>query len=80
MKDAGLPIGKAAAIAKLATSETATRVSHQVESHLYVKEEPISHLLIMIIQSHINTQAMQLMGQEGMVRGSGVERNYRDAR
>merc|ERR1712203_1183990 len=53
LKDAGLPIGKAAAIAKLATSETATRVSHQ---------------------------AMQLMGQEGMVRGSGVERNYRDAR
>ena len=38
MKDAGLPIGKAAAIAKLATSETATRVSHQVESHLHVKE------------------------------------------
>ena len=31
MKDAGLPIGKAAAIAKLATSETATRVSHQVK-------------------------------------------------
>merc|ERR1719209_1438928 len=53
MKDSGLPIGKAAAIAKLATSEVATRVSHQ---------------------------AMQLMGQEGMVRGSGVERNYRDAR
>ena len=25
-------------------------------------------------------QAMQLMGQAGMVRGSGVERNYRDAR
>ena len=25
-------------------------------------------------------QAMQLMGQEGMVRGNGVERNYRDAR
>ena len=80
MKDAGLPIGKAAAIAKLATSETATRVSHQVEQHLYVKEELISHLPIMIIQSHMNTQAMQLMGQEGMVRGSGVERNYRDAR
>ena len=79
MKDAGLPIGKAAAIAKLATSETATRVSHQVEPHLHVKE-PISHLFIMIIQRHINTQAMQLMGQEGMVRGSGVERNYRDAR
>ena len=38
MKDAGLPIGKAAAIAKLATSETATRVSHQVKQHLYVKE------------------------------------------
>ena len=30
MKDAGMPIGKAAAIAKLATSEVATRVSHQV--------------------------------------------------
>ena len=30
MKDSGLPIGKAAAIAKLATSEVATRVSHQV--------------------------------------------------
>jgi len=29
MKDSGLPIGKAAAIAKLATSEVATRVSHQ---------------------------------------------------
>ena len=43
MKDAGLPIGKAAAIAKLATSETATRVSHQVESHLHVKEEPSRH-------------------------------------
>ena len=28
----------------------------------------------------IIVQAMQLMGQEGMVRGSGVERNYRDAR
>ena len=33
MKDSGLPIGKAAAIAKLATSEVATRVSHQVEQH-----------------------------------------------
>ena len=43
LKDAGLPIGKAAAIAKLATSETATRVSHQVEPHLYVKEEPSPH-------------------------------------
>merc|ERR1719184_558062 len=53
LKDSGLPIGKAAAIAKLATSEVATNVSHS---------------------------AMQLMGEEGLVRGSGVERNYRDAR
>ena len=33
LKDSGLPIGKAAAIAKLATSEVATRVSHQVKEH-----------------------------------------------
>jgi len=53
LKDQGLPIGKAAAMAKLFASEVATNVSHS---------------------------AMQLMGEEGLVRGSGVERNYRDAR
>ena len=43
-------------------------------------------LMIMIVNNHDhanyedNMQAMQLMGPEGMVRGSGVERNYRDAR
>ena len=43
-------------------------------------------LMIMIVNNHANAnyedsmQAMQLMGPEGMVRGSGVERNYRDAR
>ena len=43
-------------------------------------------LMIMIVNNDAhanyedNMQAMQLMGQEGMVRGSGVERNYRDAR
>ena len=43
-------------------------------------------LMIMIVNSHADAnfkddmQAMQLMGPEGMVRGSGVERNYRDAR
>ena len=44
-------------------------------------------LMIMIVannDAHANyeddLQAMQLMGPEGMVRGSGVERNYRDAR
>ena len=42
--------------------------------------------MIMIVNSHADAnfkddmQAMQLMGPEGMVRGSGVERNYRDAR
>jgi len=53
LKDLGKPIGKAAAMAKLYTSEVATKVTHM---------------------------AMQVMGEEGMVRGSGVERNYRDAR
>ena len=43
-------------------------------------------LMIIIVNNHAhanyedNMQAMQLMGPEGMVRGSGVERNYRDAR
>ena len=43
-------------------------------------------LMIMIVNNHDHAnyeddmQAMQLMGPEGMVRGSGVERNYRDAR
>ena len=43
-------------------------------------------LMIMIVNNDAhanyedNMQAMQLMGPEGMVRGSGVERNYRDAR
>ena len=43
-------------------------------------------LIIMIVNNHDHAnyeddmQAMQLMGPEGMVRGSGVERNYRDAR
>ena len=43
-------------------------------------------LIIMIVDNHADAnyeddmQAMQLMGPEGMVRGSGVERNYRDAR
>ena len=43
-------------------------------------------LMIMIVNNDAHAsyeddlQAMQLMGPEGMVRGSGVERNYRDAR
>ena len=43
-------------------------------------------LMTMIVNNHAHAnyendmQAMQLMGPEGMVRGSGVERNYRDAR
>ena len=39
--------------------------------------------MIMIVNNanyEDDMQAMQLMGPEGMVRGSGVERNYRDAR
>ena len=51
-------------------------------------EDDMSVMLLMIIivnnHAHANyeddMQAMQLMGPEGMVRGSGVERNYRDAR
>ena len=35
---------------------------------------------MMINQKMMMMQAMQLMGEAGMVRGSGVERNYRDAR
>ena len=51
-------------------------------------EDDMSVMLLMIMivnnDAHANyednMQAMQLMGPEGMVRGSGVERNYRDAR
>ena len=48
-------------------------------------EDDMSVMLLMImIVNNANyeddMQAMQLMGPEGMVRGSGVERNYRDAR
>ena len=73
MKDSGLPIGKAAAIAKLATSEVATRVSHQVKQH----QSPPNFYVRVIFTI---VQAMQLMGHAGMVMGNGVERNYRDAR
>lgn len=53
LKDQGRPIGKAAAMAKVAASEAATSVAHM---------------------------AVQLLGERGLVRGGGVERNYRDAR